>query len=310
MKIEYLKHQEIDFVKWDACIQDSLNSYIYAYSWYLDKVSEEWDALIGGDYEYVFPLPYRLKFGVKYIYQPLFTQQLGLFSKSKISAQLTQDFIDAIPSEYKLVDLNFNKYNSVSSHFNPIENVNVELDLIPEYSILKKGYSKNQLRNIKKAGKHNLFIDTAIKPELLSQLFAENKGHDLGVFGADQYQVLHRLAYILIHKGLAQVWGVYSEDNELLGGALFVQSDKRVILLFTGLSSLGKELSAMHFLMDAFIQKFAGSSMVLDFEGSNDPGISRFYMGFGSVMHHYQSVQINRLGSLKKLLHSLYKKVK
>jgi hypothetical protein len=79
--INYIKHKDVDTEKWDRCIEQSVNGIIYAFSWYLDIVCDEWDALVDDDYESVFPLVKRKKFGINYIYPPFFTQQLGLFSK-------------------------------------------------------------------------------------------------------------------------------------------------------------------------------------------------------------------------------------
>ncbi|OIP03307.1 MAG: hypothetical protein AUJ97_04685 [Bacteroidetes bacterium CG2_30_32_10] len=61
MEIRYLKHKEIDKDKWDNCIEKAFNGIIYAYSWYLDIVSENWDALIEDDYKTVFPLTQKKK---------------------------------------------------------------------------------------------------------------------------------------------------------------------------------------------------------------------------------------------------------
>ena len=58
MPIYYLPYQQIDKEKWDACIAQSSNSLIYACSFYLEALSENWDALVLDDYEAVMP---RLK---------------------------------------------------------------------------------------------------------------------------------------------------------------------------------------------------------------------------------------------------------
>ena len=36
VNIKYVKHKDIDKVKWDACIDNAPNALIYAYSYYLD----------------------------------------------------------------------------------------------------------------------------------------------------------------------------------------------------------------------------------------------------------------------------------
>ena len=38
----------------------------------------------------------------------------------------------------------------------------------------------------------------------------------------------------------------------------------------------------MTFLIDQVIRKYAGQSLTLDFEGSDDDNLARFYQGFGS----------------------------
>ena len=66
--IKYLKYEHIDKEKWDECIEQSFNGVIYAYSWFLDVVCEEWEALVEGDYERVFPINFRKKAGVNIIF--------------------------------------------------------------------------------------------------------------------------------------------------------------------------------------------------------------------------------------------------
>ena len=78
--IKFYKHKDIDLFKWDECIGSSINRRVQAFSWYLNVVTNNsWDALVLGDYDAVLPLPYRFKYGLKYIYMPYFIQSLGCF---------------------------------------------------------------------------------------------------------------------------------------------------------------------------------------------------------------------------------------
>ena len=78
--IYFVKRNQIDEEKYNNCIATSLQSRMYAYSWYLDIVADNWNVLVLDDYEAVMPLPFHKKFLISYISQPFFTQQLGVFS--------------------------------------------------------------------------------------------------------------------------------------------------------------------------------------------------------------------------------------
>ena len=79
--IRYLNRNEIETEKWDHCILQSTNGLIYARSFYLDAMAENWSALVSGDYEAVMPLTWNMKYGFTYLYQPYFTKTLGVFGK-------------------------------------------------------------------------------------------------------------------------------------------------------------------------------------------------------------------------------------
>ena len=105
-----------------------------------------------------------------------------------------------------------------------------------------------------------------------------------------------------IHRGKAQVINVLNENMELCAGAFFIESNNKVIFLFSGLSEEGKSLNAMPFLIDSFIKQNSGKNITLDFEGSNDVNLARFYKSFGSKECVYPQLKINRLPFPIKLL--------
>ncbi|MEA3446653.1 MAG: hypothetical protein U9R19_18205, partial [Bacteroidota bacterium] len=98
MAIRFLIHKQIDKRKWNQCIKSSVNGIVYAYSWYLDIVSENWEALVEDDYKSVMPLTINEKYGISYLRQPIFTQQLGVFSSQRLDSNLVKTFIKSIPS--------------------------------------------------------------------------------------------------------------------------------------------------------------------------------------------------------------------
>lgn len=309
--IQYLENNQIDISKWNICISNSINSLPYAYDWYLDAVCEDWAALVENDYESVMPLVYRKKFGIHYIYPPFFVQQLGVFSTTLLDDKICGRFIDAIPDKFRYIETNLNSYNQTDNAKYKIKvNTNHLLDLIKSYETLHKNYSENLKRNLKKAYKSGVSIVQNVKPEDIINIFSENKGKDIKHLKTNEYAVLKKLIYLGIHKGVVQTFGAYTPQNELCGGAVFLINNQRAIFLFSATNPVSKQLFAMPMLIDNFIKQNAEKNMILDFEGSNDINLSRFYKGFGSKMVNYPTLILNKLPFYIKFVVFLIKKIR
>ncbi|NOX85863.1 MAG: hypothetical protein GXO86_07860 [Chlorobi bacterium] len=305
--IRYIKNSGIDNKKWDNCIKKSVNGNPYALSWYLDIIHGEWEALVEGDYERVMPLTGKKKYGIWYLYQPYFAQQLGVFSTEKLNPETVKNFLRAIPPQYRYVDINLNSFNKIEGEeYEIIYNSNYMLDLIHDYEKISVAYSKNTKRNLKKSRLHRLSMMKGVKPEELIRLFRENRGRTLKKWGEIQYRHLGRLMYSSIYKGKGVIYGVYDERNQLCAGAFFVKSNNRLIFLFSGTSEKGREVAAMTYLIDGVIEEFTPSRLVLDFEGSNNPDLARFYKGFGAKETHYPRLRINKLRFPARQVHFVY----
>lgn len=305
--IAFLKHSEIDKKKWDDCIRQSFNGNVYVCSWYLDLVHEGWDALIEGDYQRVMPLTLKRRFGITYYFQPFFTQQFGVFSISILNPDIVESFINKIPSHIKLIDVNFNSFNKLGSDdYQILINNNYLLDLINEYPKLFSRYSKNTKRNLKKGIKNNLTFMKGVTPENVISLFRSNRGVDINKWTDKNYIVLQRIMYSAIHKGMGSTFGVYTEHNELCAAAFFLKNNNRLIFLFSGSNELARENGAMTFLIDTVIKNNSPGGRILDFEGSNNENLARFYKGFGAKKTTYQRLKINRLNFVVKTLLSMF----
>lgn len=294
--IRHLNNNDIDRTKWDQCIRSSFNGLIYGYSWYLDIMAEGWDALVKGDYQAVFPLTGAKKYGISYLFQPRFTQQLGIFSTDLLSEETIEEFLNAIPKHYRLVDINLNSFNKLKTPDKRIRMWDTyELDLIRSYKQIAAGFSQNLRRNIKKATGNKINVVKNMKPEEIIHLFRENKGKKMPHLQQNHYQKLRRMVYVALYKGMASVYGAFTPDNQLCAGAIFLISNKKAIFLFSGMDKTGRDNNAMSLLIDTFIRDNARHHLTLDFEGSNQPGLARFYSSFGSVKCRYPHLYMNRL---------------
>lgn len=292
--IKYIRHKDIDFEKWDACIDQALNGLPYAYSWYLNLAAEEqWDALVIDDYKAVFPLPFKNRVVYKQIYQPFFIQQLGLFYTDAIYANQLHYCIEQIPSAFRKMNLHLNTANGMQSSFVKVKHrITHHINLNKTPAEIAAAYSDNNKRNIKKAQKAKLSI---IKLNTANELITFRKKYLANELDGTQTAAdAERLKRILekalsLNKGFIK--GVVDEQNQLLALAFFMSSNNFLIYLSAVSSDAGKEKNAMHFLIDQTLQQHAGSNLTFDFEGSLIPGLARFYKGFGGVEISFPVIQ-------------------
>ena len=278
--IQYIKRKDLDVDKYDACIENSVQSRIYAFSWYLDIVADNWDVLVFDDYKAVLPIPWKKKYGIKYITQPFFCQQLGVFSIEKIAIELQEQMIKKVLDKFVKISLNFNSDNSLIS-----ENIglmkNYILELNDSYETLFKSFSKGRKHAVKVGEKNNLSIKNASVLELIN---IKNKFYNYPGFSEEKLVDICK-SILKTNKGF--VLGVF-KDDVLVGGGVFLIANNRITYLFSAFNDKGRKLQAASFLIKSIIERNENSNFILDFEGGNLPNIATFFKSFGAKFEEYQ----------------------
>jgi hypothetical protein len=297
--MRYLTRDQIDSTKWDRCVGYSFNSMVYGLSWYLDLMADNWSALVWGDYEAVMPLPYRSKYGFHYLYQPPFTQQFGVFSLTPIDTARINDFIQSIPSHYRYVDLNLNKEClSYTGREKLIPRNNFILDLNASYETLRKKFSANSRMNIKRTERPEasaMKLGEVKDLRTVIHLFAENQIKYSNRFTSADYNKLLALVDYCLPLNTIEMVGVYDSNDEVCAASVLLTYKNRRISIFSGSNQMARKEKAMFFLFDRWIKEHAGQNLILDFAGSNDPGLANFYSGFASANEVYPKLKYNHL---------------
>jgi hypothetical protein len=281
--IRLLGHNEINREAWDHCIRHAIFETLYPYSWYLDLVSPGWEALVLDNYKAVMPLTWTKKLGFSMLLQPILAQQLGIFAVSPMETGLLDEFLMGIPAKFRYIDVCLNRENreKIRQKWQVFERGNYELDL----SGPEDAYSNNTRRNIQK-GLSRAFECRGISVrEYLYLKFHGVKGARPAV----RWSYLENLFTGLKDMGKADVFGLFRGDD-LQAAAILGYAESRIIYLNGCLAGEGKENRAMFVLMDKLISQSRGKSNTFDFEGSNIPGVARFYEGFGASRTVYRRI--------------------
>ncbi|RIJ37800.1 GNAT family N-acetyltransferase [Pontibacter oryzae] len=315
-----LHHNQIDKTAWDVCVHNLAQRQVYALSWYLDIVSPGWQALVmkgeTGEYVAVMPLPVRKKYGISYLQQPLFCQQLGLYTTCTLSDSQLGTFLELIQAKfgytagYAFSTDNTLVLNQISGGQDWGKLYTHHLSLQLPYPQIWQGYTRDRKYNLNKARRANLKLINSQDIEPLISLFRENIAHKVyGGVAEQAYIMLRRLFTACLEKGIAQLMYATTETGNILAGGLFVYYGGHIIYLFNAADAKGRQLNARTLILDNVIQRNAETSMVLDFESPMIESIAGFYKSFGSEAIPFYEWRYNRLPLPIRLLKQARQKI-
>ncbi|MCB0641304.1 MAG: hypothetical protein KDC44_06675 [Phaeodactylibacter sp.] len=270
MDIQYLNSEAIDKVKWNSCIHYANNGNVFGYKWYLDFVAKDWDALVEGDYESVFPLVWRDgRRGSKMLVQPQWMRELGIYSIHVLSPARTRNFIEAIPDSFKQVDIVLNEQNNPPADldFEVIQELNYQLFLGSDYETLRNAYAPGLVATLEQLPDTGLVPSGSLKPEQLTDLYIQVNGSKT----ADSTHALLRIMYNALHRGWGFLSGIRNKNGDLTAAAFFINSHGKLLSLVQVETAEGQEKGALAYLMDALLQTNAGRPILLDLNTSDDP---------------------------------------
>ncbi|MEO8962587.1 MAG: hypothetical protein ABI325_11940 [Ginsengibacter sp.] len=289
MEIKYVHHVDIDKVKWDRCIENAINGLIYGYSYYLDIMSKDWDALVMNDYEAVMPLTWNRKWGILYLRQPVFTQQLGIFAPAFVENDMTNAFLKKTMEEFSFAEINLN-YANRCSHATVMRSNNILL-LDRSFNDIEDNFKTDFVKKIKS---NDLIYEAGENVEEVISLFIKNYSKRIHV-STEDYQNLLSLYLLLNKKGQLLIRKVRSHDGQLLSISIFLRDSRRIYYVLSVTLPEGRTKQSNYFLLYYVIREYSNRNLIFDFEGSDIPSIQLFFKKFGGIEQPFPFVRINRL---------------
>ena len=291
--IKRLKYEEVDWQKYQNCLEQSEQYIFFAEKKYLDLLlHQNWEILVDNDYEAVMPIPLAKKWGVTFVVMPLQTQQLGVFSEQH-TPELNESFLAFFQQNYKVFYYAFNAKNEFKTHLKTRKNYKLFSE---DYESIKKKYSIHRRRNVR---------ITDVLQDKIKFTKAENLNHSESFFtenviGFPNFSLKKRAFENMknfLSQNLLKVYELYF-DGELASQAYLIESEKEDFLV--------------NFINDKKFSKYNLSSIILDqifrknidkkdfnFHGSNISEIAEFYRRFGATEENYAFVESSKIQLLK-----------
>ena len=291
--IKRLKYEEIDWQKYQNCLEKSEQHIFFAEKKYLDLLlHQNWEILVDNDYEAVMPVPLAKKLGFNFVVMPLQTQQLGIFSEND-TPELNESFLEFFQKNYKVFYYAFNTKNDFKTLLKTRKNYKLFSE---DYENIKKKYSIHRRRNVR---------ITDVLQDKIKFTKAENLNHSESFFienviGFSNFSLKKRAFENMknfLSQNLLKVYELYF-DGKLASQAYLVESEKEDFLV--------------NFINDKKFSKYNLSSIILDqifrkniekkdfnFHGSNISEIAEFYRRFGATEENYAFVENSKIQLLK-----------
>ncbi len=292
--IRRLKYNEIDFVKYAQCLENSEQKKYSATKDFLDITSrKQWEVLVYKDYEAVMPVPFIRKFGIKIVHNPKLCQQLGVFS-AKDNIDINESFLEYLEKNYLIRAYPFNDRNILRTSLRLKKNFLINPD---SYETVYSKYSPKRKRKIRldEEVKINSEIKTISYEEaekfIEANMIGLNKESDLSdfmrIFKASYHLNYLRFSAFFYHHKIINIIATYSDCNMV--ALLGTFNDKEYV-----------KLSGASILIDTVIRENIETS-IFDFEGGELPNIEEFFRGFRPELKPYAIIENPVKNLFKKL---------
>jgi hypothetical protein len=301
-QLTYLRNHEINLVKWDNCINNAHNGSIYAFSWYLDIISDEWTAIIRDDYGAVMPLLHRKKAGIAYLAPSPFANQLGVFSTEIMDEEMVNQFLRKTHHYYKIFTIHLNKFNKIDPQLFHQENRSTyEFDLIRSHGVIQDNYSDRVQLDLNIAREKEISIIPGITPNQFIDFISDKETLTPGKLSKDQVFRLRKIIAFVLKHGLGDIYAAYTRENNLCAAVLFLRSNRKINLLYSALSQEGTENKAIEMLLDQYIKQHAEKNLTINFENLAHPEKEKICEGFGGREYHYTAISDRKHPFVRKI---------
>lgn len=296
--IRKLKYHEIDWEKYQKCLENSEQYIFFAEKQYLDLIiNTNWQILIYKDYEAVMPVPIVNKLGFQFVLMPMQTQQLGIFSE-KDHQEINNQFYDFLNQNYSVFYYAFNAKNKFSLVTETRKNFILEKDT---YENVRKKYSVHRRRNVRilESFRDKIRFEEAADVESTRDFFNENI---IGITDKKGIEKAFNNMKILKQGKLLKIYNLLY-DNTLASQAYLLETHTEQFLIIFINNKKYLKYNSTSIILDQIFQNNIEKKQ-FNFHGSNLPEIAEFYRRFGAKEERYTFIKHNK----KQLLASIFKK--
>jgi hypothetical protein len=304
---EILERSQVEDEAWNAFIASSPQAAPYGCTWYLDVVWPGWKAIVVTEKDQILAaLPFSLskKHGITYVFNPKFSQYVGLFfgNVEKKNATLTfalkkrlvKSIVEALPTEVKVFNVKFAPEFDypLPFHWAGFElhtRYSYWLDNQLDKQLLFKNFEERTRTYINKSVKNGLLVSQVEDIGPMLELARQRNAYKL------EENLLKKLWAALRQQKKGTALEVRDADGRLHAGLVYQQFQHKIIHLFSAFDAELGNQGGMSLAIWKSIEAAGPEVKIIDFEGSMLEPVENFFRGFGTKPVPYLEIKKNSL---------------
>ena len=272
--------------EWNNRIEELNYFGLYCRYEYLQHFCDDWICISNHNRTLLLPVPIRKKMGITYVYTPSF------FPQTSIIGKYNEDDIASLTNKL----LSIVHFGDLFLQGMLLSNKKIRQTLKTNFTLDTSNW-KNKIidhhrRALEKANKQDFNIQEQVEAHVIIDLFKEVYTEKMPHVTDNDYNRL--LQWCEQQTNTIQTYCVYLH-GEIHAAAILFCHRNTVYNIINVVTEAGKVSRANYSLYGYILDRCHIQQLNLDWEGSDIPGIARFYEGWGSEKHNYYHYHINAL---------------
>ena len=289
--MQFIHHSQLDKSKWDDLVSRKEGNF-YSLSWYFDACSADWMVLADDNFENGIALNFTQKLKVSFLHPPIFVQVTDFAGNDE---HFRTEALLLLKERFKTGILQLNSPITGAVYRTRIRQF---LSGEPVLNTLSK-------RMLKKAEKQGITIQKGSDWKEIFPVISQELSGKISEFTPENLKRLQQLIAAAEKKDYLLTYGIL-HAGELKGGMLFFETDNRIFYLKGAASEEMKKSGGMYLCMNTCITEALTKHKMLDFGGSEVPGVKQFNNNMGGTDDIYYVHEWDNTSFLYKMIKGLY----
>jgi hypothetical protein len=231
----------------------------------------------------------KRKYGVKYYSYPPFVQRLGITGHTTASER--NEIFKLMKANAVFADITCETGKEINyKNINLHRSTNFTLNIDRCFNKTLQQFSKSFLYELKKSGRREIIYAHGHIMRVTA-LWLREYSKRSGIT-SKHIEKFNRLCGTLQQEDRCYVRTAHYR-NECICAVILFKDGKRLYNILNYVSEKGRLISANYFLYHQVIAEFSDQGLIFDFEGSDIPGVKKFYLKFNPCVEYYYKARLN-----------------